>query len=56
MPLADAGQGVDGDVMPLALDDLPDPSEWDPSPEEEADLRDRLFKAGEARAGSPTPA
>jgi segregation and condensation protein B len=39
-----------------SLDDLPDPSEWDPSPEEEADLRDRLFKAGDARAGSPTPA
>ena len=36
-----------------SLDDLPDPSEWDPSPEEEADLRDRLFKAGEARAGGP---
>jgi segregation and condensation protein B len=35
-----------------ALDDLPDPSAWDPSPEEEADLRDRLFKAGEARAGA----
>ena len=39
-----------------SLDDLPDPSAWDPSPEEEADLRDRLFRAGEARAGSPTPA
>jgi segregation and condensation protein B len=38
-----------------SLDDLPDPSAWDPSPEEEADLRDRLFKAGEARAGSPVP-
>ena len=38
-----------------SLDDLPDPSEWDPSPEEEADLRDRLFKAGEARAGGPAP-
>jgi segregation and condensation protein B len=36
-----------------SLDDLPDPGEWDPSPEEEADLRDRLFKAGEARAGGP---
>jgi len=36
-----------------SLDDLPDPSAWDPSPEEEADLRDRLFKAGEARSGSP---
>jgi segregation and condensation protein B len=38
-----------------ALDDLPDPSAWDPSPEEEADLRERLFKAGEARAGGPVP-
>ena len=38
-----------------SLDDLPDPSAWDPSPEEEADLRDRLFKAGEARSGSPVP-
>jgi len=38
-----------------SLDDLPDPSAWDPSPEEEADLRDRLFRAGEARAGSPVP-
>ena len=38
-----------------SLDDLPDPSEWDPSPEEEADLRDRLFKAGEARVGGPAP-
>jgi segregation and condensation protein B len=36
-----------------SLDDLPDPGEWDPSPEEEADLRERLFKAGEARAGGP---
>ncbi len=34
-----------------ALADLPDPAQWDPSPEEEADLRDRLLKAGEARAG-----
>jgi segregation and condensation protein B len=34
-----------------SVDDLPDPSEWDPSPAEEADLRDRLFKAGEARSG-----
>jgi segregation and condensation protein B len=38
-----------------SLDDLPDVSEWDPTPEEEADLRDRLFKAGEARAGGPEP-
>ena len=34
-----------------ALEDLPDPSEWDPTPEEEAELRDRLLKAGEQRAG-----
>ncbi len=34
-----------------SLADLPDPSAWDPSPEEEADLRDRLLRAGEARAG-----
>jgi segregation and condensation protein B len=34
-----------------SLDELPDPSEWDPSPDEEADLRDRLLRAGEARAG-----
>jgi segregation and condensation protein B len=34
-----------------SLDDLPDPSQWDPSPEEAADLRERLLKAGEQRAG-----
>ena len=34
-----------------ALEDLPDPSAWDPTPEEEAELRDRLLKAGEQRAG-----
>ena len=39
-----------------ALEDLPDPSEWDPTPEEEAELRDRLLKAGEQRAGgAPGP-
>ena len=38
-----------------SLDDLPDPAAWDPSPEEEADLRDRLLRAGEARAGGPPP-
>jgi segregation and condensation protein B len=38
-----------------SLDDLPDPSAWDPSPDDEADLRERLFKAGEARAGGPVP-
>jgi segregation and condensation protein B len=38
-----------------SLDDLPDVAEWDPSPEEEADLRERLLRAGEARAGSSAP-
>jgi segregation and condensation protein B len=35
-----------------SLDDLPDPAQWDPSPEEEADLRDRLLRAGEARSAA----
>jgi segregation and condensation protein B len=35
-----------------ALDDLPDVAHWDPSPEEEAELRERLLRAGEARAGA----
>ena len=33
------------------LADLPDPSQWDATPEEEGELRDRLIRAGEARAG-----
>ncbi len=33
-----------------SLEDLPDPTQWDPTPDEEADLRDRLLRAGEARA------
>ena len=36
-----------------SLEDLPDPAQWDPTPDEEADLRERLLKAGEARAGGP---
>jgi segregation and condensation protein B len=39
-----------------SLEDLPNPSQWDPTPEEEADLRDRLLRAGEARAGGGAPA
>ncbi len=31
------------------LDELPDVGQWDPSPEEQAELRDRLLRAGEAR-------
>jgi segregation and condensation protein B len=33
-------------------DDLPDPEQWDPSPEEAGALRDRLLRAGEQRAGT----
>jgi segregation and condensation protein B len=29
-----------------SLDDLPDASTWDPTPEDEADLRERLLRAG----------
>ena len=32
------------------LDELPEASRFDPSPEEETDLRERLLRAGEARA------
>ena len=35
-----------------SLDELPDPGEFDPSPELEAELRERLLQAGEARAAS----
>jgi segregation and condensation protein B len=35
-----------------ALDALPDPAAFDPSPEDEADLRERLLKAGEQRAAA----
>jgi segregation and condensation protein B len=35
-----------------SLEDLPDPAQWDSSPDEEAELRERLLKAGEARAGT----
>ena len=32
------------------LDQLPEPSRFDPTPEDEAELRERLLKAGEQRA------
>jgi segregation and condensation protein B len=38
-----------------SLDDLPDVAQWDASPEEAAELRDRLLRAGEARAGIQGP-
>jgi len=36
-----------------SLDELPDPGRWDPSPEDEASLRDRLLRAGEGRSTPP---
>jgi segregation and condensation protein B len=37
-----------------SVDGLPEVSQWDPSPEEKETLRDRLLRAGEARAsGAP---
>ncbi|MEX0621139.1 MAG: SMC-Scp complex subunit ScpB [Solirubrobacterales bacterium] len=38
--------GLDG------LDALPDPTRFDPTPEDERDLRERLLAAGEQRAGN----
>jgi len=35
-----------------SLEELPDPAQWDPSPEEATALRDRLLRAGEERAGT----
>jgi segregation and condensation protein B len=35
-----------------SIEELPDPSAFDPSPELEAELRDRLLRAGEARASA----
>jgi segregation and condensation protein B len=34
----------------LSLDQLPDPARFDPTPEDERELRERLLKAGEQRA------
>jgi segregation and condensation protein B len=36
-----------------SLQDLPDVARWDPSPEEQAELRDRLLRAGESRSPPP---
>jgi segregation and condensation protein B len=35
-----------------SLQELPDVARWDPTPEEQAELRERLLRAGEARATS----
>jgi segregation and condensation protein B len=36
-----------------SLDELPDPAQWDPTPEERGALRERLLRAGEARTAAP---
>ncbi len=39
-----------------SLNELPDVAQWDPTLEEQAELRERLLRAGEARAeGGPSP-
>lgn len=38
-----------------SVDDLPDVAQWDPTPEEQATLRDRLLRAGEARTAGVKP-
>ena len=43
-PLCERLFGISG------LDALPDPAKFDPTPEEETELRERLLKAGEQRA------
>ena len=34
-----------------SIEELPDVARWDPTPQEQAELRERLLRAGEARAG-----
>jgi segregation and condensation protein B len=38
-----------------SLEELPDVAQWDPTPEEQAELRERLLRAGEARTGDGPP-
>jgi len=39
-----------------AVDELPDVTAWDPTPEVAANIRERLLRAGEARLGVPAAA
>ncbi len=39
-----------------SLSELPDVAQWDPTPEEHAELRERLLRAGEARGEGGLPA
>ncbi len=38
-----------------SLEDLPDVAQWDPTPEEQTELRERLLRAGDGRAGTLVP-
>ncbi len=38
-----------------SLEELPDVAQWDPTPEERAELRERLLRAGEARGEGGPP-
>lgn len=39
-----------------AIAELPDPGQWDPTPDEETELRERLLSAGDLRSGlTPAP-
>jgi segregation and condensation protein B len=38
-----------------SLNELPDVAQWDPTPEEQAELRERLLRAGEARTEGAPP-
>jgi segregation and condensation protein B len=38
-----------------SLEELPDVAQWDPTPDEQAELRERLLRAGEARGGDLSP-
>ncbi len=38
-----------------SLEELPDVARWDPTPEEQAELRERLLRAGEARSAGSGP-
>jgi segregation and condensation protein B len=39
-----------------SLDELPDVAQWDPTPDEQSELRERLLRTGEARAEGGPPA
>ena len=41
----------EGSAHPV-VSELPDVARWDPTPEEQAELRERLLRAGEARGGA----